>query len=139
MRSRLWKVGDHGARMSSSSKNANCRTFCPPPSLWLITDHFNRPSKSYTQPEIRSALQSYIAANKDTLVDPRKQHLIKLDPILASIVLAKDEWINDMKREDILERLIGSMQPFYSIKFPGEKAGKPKYVLVCSAWKNTVH
>ncbi|KZT39203.1 hypothetical protein SISSUDRAFT_1070619 [Sistotremastrum suecicum HHB10207 ss-3] len=84
------------------------------------------PSKSYTQPEIRSALQSYIAANKDTLVDPRKQHLIKLDPILASIVLAKDEWIDDMKREDILERLIGSMQPFYSIKFPGEEAGNPK-------------
>ncbi|KZS88795.1 hypothetical protein SISNIDRAFT_387553, partial [Sistotremastrum niveocremeum HHB9708] len=83
-------------------------------------------SKSYTHSEVRAALQTYINLNKDQLIDPRKQHLIKLDPILASVVLSKDEWIDNLKREDILDRLIRGMQPWYQIKFPGEEVSSPK-------------
>jgi translation initiation factor 2D len=85
----------------------------------LITPHCSlywdpcSPSKLYAVAELRTLVNSYISAN--SLPNPQNQALIRLDPLLNALLIASKENIDELRREDILNRLCSKMQPWHSI------------------------
>ncbi|KAI8925176.1 hypothetical protein BC831DRAFT_279836 [Entophlyctis helioformis] len=74
-----------------------------------------RPMGEYmTLADVRSGLGDYIAANNLALKNNAR--VVGLDLFLANAVLGKDErTINEMRRDEVLDRLIAKMLPFHEL------------------------
>jgi hypothetical protein len=78
-----------------------------------LLNSYRSPSDFYTAQDIRTLLNTYITSH--SLPNPTNQSLIRLDPLLNSLLVASNENVDNMKREEMVKRLCGKMQPWYAI------------------------
>jgi len=84
------------------------------------------PNQLYGTSDLRLMVNSYISTN--SLPNPRNQAMIRLDPLLNALLMASKENIDELRREDILKRLVSKMQSWYSVA-QGERSTTKKGTL----------
>ena len=79
----------------------------------------------YTVGDLKPLMDAYIT--KHELIHPRESSYVILDAMLREVLLDKKEDIEFLKRDELMPRLRGAMQSWYSIEVPG-KVAMLKYV-----------
>ncbi|KAI8096873.1 uncharacterized protein BX664DRAFT_377996 [Halteromyces radiatus] len=88
----------------------------------------------YSSVEVRQIILEYIKA--ENLVDSKNQRMINMNPILTDAILNKSEYqtVNQLGRDQIVQRLLSKMQPFHLVTLPGKepilRKGIPKEIEV---------
>lgn len=59
-------------------------------------------------------VNEYAASN--SLANTSNQAMVRLDALLNAVITSANENLNEMRREDIVQRLTTKMQPWYIIK-----------------------
>jgi len=107
------------------------KEYCPPRIVELRTVNSNVSKlfanfkiikgRGMTGAEVRDIIVKYVKENG--LQDPVHKSIVKLDPILAEIVLVKGEnHVVEMKWDDLSTRVQDRMSDGYSLQFPGQPA-----------------
>ncbi|OZJ05971.1 hypothetical protein BZG36_01210 [Bifiguratus adelaidae] len=78
-------------------------------------------SDLYTSKQVREMILQYIDSRQ--LVDQRDPRRVEVDPILCDAVLKKEEYqtINTLSREEVINKLLGNMQPWHQLVVEGEE------------------
>ncbi|XP_062579935.1 eukaryotic translation initiation factor 2D-like [Saccostrea cucullata] len=85
----------------------------------LVKDLGLKKGSAITGTELRNIVNEYV--RKNNLQDESNKSMVKLDPLLASIVLGKGENdVTQLRWDDLTSRIANKMQNVYKVEFPGQ-------------------
>ncbi|XP_061182626.1 eukaryotic translation initiation factor 2D-like [Saccostrea echinata] len=85
----------------------------------LVKDLGLKKGSAITGTELRNIVNEYV--RKNNLQDENNKSMVKLDPLLASIVLGKGENdVTQLRWDDLTSRIANKMQNVYKVEFPGQ-------------------
>ncbi|ORY95679.1 hypothetical protein BCR43DRAFT_493418 [Syncephalastrum racemosum] len=90
--------------------------------------------KMYNATEVRQMITEFVKTNG--LANPRNQKMVKIDAVLCDAILNKSEYhsVNELGRDQIVQRLLDKMQRFHVLVWPGKepvlRKGSPKPITI---------